>query len=143
MGTVSCVCWLPAYMRQASTVVALTAGAMDSALSGNVDAPLFDPYVMGDVECEQVKKRYAVYVPPPLVNHLLGRELTTRQVWDQVRGGLPHSRKEHYPWRLPRAPLPCWPAACRPAAIKHRTPFPLRRRLASQMPHRPRGRRGG
>ena len=40
MGSVSCVCWLPAYMRQTSTVVALTAGAMDSALARDVDAPL-------------------------------------------------------------------------------------------------------
>ena len=66
MGSVSCDRWLPAYMRQTSTVVALTAGAMDSALAGDVDAPLFGPYAMGDAECEQVKTRYAVYVPPPL-----------------------------------------------------------------------------
>ena len=73
MGLVSCVRWLPAYMRQTSTVVALTAGAMDSALAGDVDAPLFGPYTVGDGECEQVKTRYAMYVPPPLVGHLLGR----------------------------------------------------------------------
>ena len=66
MGLVSCVRWLPEYMRQTSTVVALTAGAMDSALVGDVDAPLFDPYTVGDGECEQVKTRYAVYVTPPL-----------------------------------------------------------------------------
>ena len=65
MGSVSCVRWLPAYMRQTSTVVALMTGAMDSALAGNVDAPLFGPYTVGDGECEQVKTRYAVYVPPP------------------------------------------------------------------------------
>ena len=66
MGSVSCVRWLPEYMRQTSTVVALTAGAMDSALTGDVDAPLFGPYAVGDAEFEQVKTRYAVYVPPPL-----------------------------------------------------------------------------
>ena len=43
MRTVLCVCCLPAYMRQARTVVALTTGAMDSALAGDVDAPLFGP----------------------------------------------------------------------------------------------------
>ena len=59
MGLVSCVRWLPAYMRQTSTVVALTAGAMDSALAGDVDAPLFGLYMMGDGKCEQVKTRYA------------------------------------------------------------------------------------
>ena len=82
MGSVSCVRWLPAYMRQTSTVLALTAGAMGSALAGNVDAPLFGPYTVGDGECEQVKTRYAVYVPPSLVGHLIGRELTARQAWD-------------------------------------------------------------
>ena len=88
MGSVSCVLWMPAYMRQTSTVVALTAGAMDSDLAGDVDAPLFGPYVVGDVDCKQVKTRYAVYVPPPLVGHLLGRELTERQAWDRVRGSI-------------------------------------------------------
>ena len=86
MGTVSCVRWLPTYMRQANTVVALTAGAMDSALSGDVYAPLFGPYVMGDAWFEQVKTRYAVYIPPPLVGHLLVWELTACQAWDRVRG---------------------------------------------------------
>ena len=43
---------------------------------------------MGDAECEQVKTRYAVYVPPPLVGHLLGRILTAHQVWDRVRGAI-------------------------------------------------------
>ena len=52
-------------MRQTSTVVVLTAGAMESDLDGNVDVPLFGPYVMGDTEYKQVKTRYAVYVPPP------------------------------------------------------------------------------
>ena len=66
MGLVSCVRWLPAYMRQTSTVVALMAGAMDSALAGDVDASLFGPYTVGDGECEQVKTWYALYVPPPL-----------------------------------------------------------------------------
>ena len=47
MGLVSCVRWLPAYMRQTSTVLALTAGALDSALAGDVDAPLFVPYAVG------------------------------------------------------------------------------------------------
>ena len=65
MGSVSCVCWLPVYMRQTITLVALTAGAMDSALAGDVDAPLFGPYAVGDAEFEQVKTQYAVYVPPP------------------------------------------------------------------------------
>ena len=65
MGSVYCVRWLPAYRRQISAVMALTTGAMDSALAGDVDAPLFGPYAMGDAECEQVKTRYAVYVPPP------------------------------------------------------------------------------
>ena len=65
MGSVSCFRWLPEYMRQTSTVVALTSGTMDSALAGDVDAPLFGPYVVGDAECEQVKTRYAVYIPPP------------------------------------------------------------------------------
>ena len=88
MGLVSCVRWLPAYMRQTSTVVALTAGAMDSALAGEVDAFLFGPYVVGDAECKQVKKWYAVYVPPPLVGHLFGRELTACQAWDRVRGAI-------------------------------------------------------
>ena len=86
MGLVSCVRYLSAYMRQTSTVVALAAGAMDSALAGDVDAPLFGPYTVSDGECEQVKTGYAVYVPPPLVGHLLGRELTARQAWDRVRG---------------------------------------------------------
>ena len=54
MGSVSCVRWLPAYIRQTITVVALTAGAMDSALSGDVDAPLFGPYAVDDAECKQV-----------------------------------------------------------------------------------------
>ena len=51
MGLVSCVRWLPAYMRQTSTVVALTAGAMDSALAGDVDAPSLVPtqWVTGSV----------------------------------------------------------------------------------------------
>ena len=75
-------------MRQTSTVVALTAGAMDSALAGEVDAPLFGPYTVGDGECEQVKTQYAVYVLPPLVGHLPGRELTARQAWDRVRGAI-------------------------------------------------------
>ena len=88
MGLVSYVRWLSEYMRQTSTVVALTAGALDSALAGDVDAPLFGTYAMGDAECGQVKTRYAVYVPPPLVGHLLGRELTARQAWDQVRGAI-------------------------------------------------------
>ena len=44
-------------MRQTSTVVALTAGAMDSDLARDLDAPLFGPYVVGDAECEQVKTR--------------------------------------------------------------------------------------
>ena len=66
MVSVSCVRWLPAYIRQTITVVALTAGAMDSALAGNVDAPLFGSSMAGARECEQVKTRYAVYVPPPL-----------------------------------------------------------------------------
>ena len=52
-------------MRQTSTVVALTASAMNSALAGDVDAPLFGPYVMDNTECKQVKTWYAVYVPPP------------------------------------------------------------------------------
>ena len=64
MGTVSCVHWLPAYMRKTNTVVALTADAMDSALAGNVDSPLFGPYVIGEVGINQVKIRYAVYIPP-------------------------------------------------------------------------------
>ena len=59
---------------------------MESALAGRVDAPLFGPYTVGDAECEQVKTRYAMYVPPPLVGHLLGRELTAREAWDRVRG---------------------------------------------------------
>ena len=63
MGSVSCVRWLPAYMRQTSTVVALTTGAMGNALTGNVDAPLFVTYVVGDADCEQLNTRYAVYVP--------------------------------------------------------------------------------
>ena len=66
MGLVSCVRWLPAYMRQTRTVVVITSVAMDSALASNVDAPLFGPYKVGDWECEQVKIRYAVYAPPPL-----------------------------------------------------------------------------
>ena len=65
MGLVSYVCCLSEYMRQTSTVVALTAGALDSALAGDMDAPLFGPYAVGDTECEQVKTWYAVYVPPP------------------------------------------------------------------------------
>ena len=88
MGSVSCVRWLPAYMRQTRTVVALTAGAMYSALAGDVDAPLFGTYAVGDAECEQVKTRYAVYVPPPLVGRLLGREFTACQAWDRVRGAI-------------------------------------------------------
>ena len=68
--------------------MALTANAMDSALAGDVDATLFGPYMMGDAEFEQVKTRYAVYVPPPLVGHLLGWELTARQSWDQVKGAI-------------------------------------------------------
>ena len=88
MGLVSCVRWLPAYMRQTSTVVALATGAMDSAISSDVDASLFGPYAVGDAECIQVKTRYAVYVLPPLVGHLLGRELTARQAWDRVRGAI-------------------------------------------------------
>ena len=88
MGSVSCVRWLPAYMRHTSTVVAHTADAMYSALSGDVDAPLFGPYTVGEEECEQVKTRYAVYVPPPLVGHLLGQELTARQALDRVRGAI-------------------------------------------------------
>ena len=75
-------------MRQTSTVVALTAGAIDSALAGNVDVPLFGPYTVGNRECEQVKTRYAVYVPPPLVGHLLGQKFTARQAWDRVRGAI-------------------------------------------------------
>ena len=43
---------------------------------------------MGNAECEQVKTRYAVYVPPPLVGHFLGQDLTTRQAWDRVRGAI-------------------------------------------------------
>ena len=66
LGLVSCVRWLPAYMRQTSTVLALTTGAMDSALAGDVDAPLFGTYTVGDGECKQVKTRYAVYALPPL-----------------------------------------------------------------------------
>ena len=62
MGSVSCVRWLPAYMHQTSTVVALTAGAMDSDLAGNVDAPLFGTYAVGDAECEQARTWHAVYV---------------------------------------------------------------------------------
>ena len=50
--------------------------------------PLFGLYMMGDGKCEQVKTRYAVYVPPSLVGHLLGRELTARQAWDRVRGAI-------------------------------------------------------
>ena len=50
IGLVSCVRWPPAYMRQTSTVVALTAGAMDSVLAGDVDAPLFSAYAVGDME---------------------------------------------------------------------------------------------
>ena len=73
MGSVSCAFWLPAYMRQTRTVVALMAGAMDSVLAGDVGAPLFGPYVVGDVECEQVNTRYDVYVPPTFFGHLLGR----------------------------------------------------------------------
>ena len=65
MGSVSCVRWLTAYRRQTSPVVALTTGAMDSALVGDVNAPLFGPYTVGDAECKKVKTRYAVYVPPP------------------------------------------------------------------------------
>ena len=72
MGTVSCVLWMPTYMHQANTLVALTADAMDSALPGDVDAPLFCPYVMGEAGYEQVKTQYAVYVPPSLFGHLLG-----------------------------------------------------------------------
>ena len=53
-------------MRQIRTVVALTAGAMDSALADDVDAPLFGPYTVGDGERKQVNTRYAVYAPPPL-----------------------------------------------------------------------------
>ena len=64
MGTVSCVRWLPTYMRQANTVVAPTADAMDSALAGDVDAHLFGTYVMDDSGFEQIKTRYAVYAPP-------------------------------------------------------------------------------
>ena len=88
MGSVSCVRWLPAYMRQTSTVVDLTAGVMESALTSDVDAPLFGTYAVGDAECKQVKTRYAVYIPPPLVGHLLGRELTERQAWDHVIGAI-------------------------------------------------------
>ena len=66
MGSVSCVRWLPAYMRQTSTLVALTAGAMDIALARDVDAPLFGPYTVGDGERKQVNIRYAVYAPHPL-----------------------------------------------------------------------------
>ena len=88
MGTVSCVYWMPTYMRQANTVVALMAGAMDSALTGNVDAPLFGPYMICDAGFKQVKTRYDVYVPPPLVGHLLGWELTAHQAWDWVRGAI-------------------------------------------------------
>ena len=71
MGSVSCVRWLPVYMRQNRTVVVLTADAMESALAGNVDAPLFGTYVMGNIEYEQVNTWYAVFVPTPLVGHLL------------------------------------------------------------------------
>ena len=71
MGTVSCVRWLRSYIRQTSTVVALTADTMYSDLAGNLYAPLFGPYVMSDAGLSQVKTRYAVYVPPPLVGHLL------------------------------------------------------------------------
>ena len=53
-----------------------------------MDAPLFVPYVVGDAECKQVKTRYAVYIPPPLVGHILGRELMARQAWDRVRGAI-------------------------------------------------------
>ena len=60
MGTVSCVRWLPAYMRQTSMVVALTADTVYSDLSGNLYAPLFGPYVMIDAGLDQVKTRYAV-----------------------------------------------------------------------------------
>ena len=73
MGTVSYVRWLLNYLCQANTVVALTADDMDSALASDVDAPLFDPYVMGDTGFGQLKTRYAVYIPPPLVGHILGR----------------------------------------------------------------------
>ena len=55
MGTVSCVLWLPTYMRQANTVVALTADAMDNALAVDVDAPLFGPYMIGNAGFKQVK----------------------------------------------------------------------------------------
>ena len=53
-------------MHQNSTVVALMAVALDSALAGDVDAALFGPYLMGNVECKQVMTRYALYVPSPL-----------------------------------------------------------------------------
>ena len=66
-------------MRHTRTVVALTVGAMDSALAGDMYAPLFGPYVMGDAECKQVKTPYDVYVPPPLVGHLPSQELTACQ----------------------------------------------------------------
>ena len=79
---------MPTYMRQANTVVALTAGAIYSALSGDVNTSRFGTYVMGDAGFEQVKTWYAVYIPPPLVGHLLGRELTARQAWDRVRGAI-------------------------------------------------------
>ena len=46
---------------------------MDSALAGDVDTPLFGPYVVVDTECKQVKTRYAVYVLLPLVGYFLGR----------------------------------------------------------------------
>ena len=88
MGLVSCIRWLPAYIHQTSTVVALTAGTMDSALTVDLDAPLFDPYAVGDTECKQVKIWYSVYVPHPLVGHLLGQKLTGSQAWDRVRGAI-------------------------------------------------------
>ena len=88
MGLMSCVHCLTEYIRHNSTVVALTVGAMDSALAGDVDAPLFGPYVVGDAECKQVKTRYTVCIPPPLVGHLLGQELTARQAWYRVRGAI-------------------------------------------------------
>ena len=68
--------------------MALTENAMDSTLAGDVDATLFGPYMMGDADFEQVNTRYAMYVPPPLVGHLLGWELTTCQAWDQVKGAI-------------------------------------------------------
>ena len=43
---------------------------------------------MVDAGFKQVKTRYAVYVPPPLVVYLLGRELTARQALDRVRGAI-------------------------------------------------------